>query len=362
MRRIVPAEQDLERLFRHGDQLAAPDCALDLSVPLNPWARQPGWLAALREYLFRQPAWLKYPDPQCAVLRERLAEKHGLSPQQIVVGNGANELIYALARALRPRCALFFEPTYTEYLRACRQVGARTLHWLAGESDQFTPQPVDLRGVDLVWVCQPNNPTGYLWPRERLRAWIAAERKTIFVVDEAFLPFRADEESYTLAPWCQEYDHLVVLRSLTKLYGLAGLRLGYAVLPAARAAQVQAQLVPWSVNALAQQAGCFLLEQGGPLVAHTRRWLQTTLEPFQAALRRLAPRLQVVPSQANFVLVRLEHGSATALCQQLAARGIALRPAGNFLGLDDRYLRIALGTPAEQQQLLEQLAQVVHLL
>src|SRR5262249_27050342 len=142
----------------------------------------------------------RYPDPDCRLLGERLAEGHGCDRGQVVTGNGANDLIYALTRAVRPRRVAIAEPTYTEYLRAALFVGAEVAHWLAEGAD-FEPGPFAPEGADLVWICNPNNPTGRLWPGgDVLAAWIRAHPRTLFVVDEAFLPLTREGDRRSLVP------------------------------------------------------------------------------------------------------------------------------------------------------------------
>src|SRR5208283_2303132 len=116
------------------------------------------------------------------------ASFHGVEPEQVVVGNGSNELIYAIARAFQPKRVAIVEPTYTEYLRASLLVGAKVDHWLA-EGDRFKLKPFDPEMADVVWLANPNNPTGAMWAGAAyLTRWMQAHPRTLFVVDEAFLP------------------------------------------------------------------------------------------------------------------------------------------------------------------------------
>src|SRR5262245_54507173 len=185
MHKLVRPYSDPSSLFRPGGVSPSErGRLLDFSANVNPLGPPASVLRVLREEL---PAIAHYPDPECRALRQKLAEHHGVDPEQIVVGNGSNELIYAIARALKPRRVAIAEPTYTEYLRASLSVGAKADHWLA-EGNHFKLKPFDPEGADIVWICNPNNPTGTYWAgADHLAHWIEANPRTTFVVDEAFL-------------------------------------------------------------------------------------------------------------------------------------------------------------------------------
>jgi threonine-phosphate decarboxylase len=373
MRRLCGDFRD-PRLFDHGGAVPGRRRgAIDFSISVNPLGPPRSVLGALRRAL---PDIARYPDRDCGVLTERLAGLHGVEPGQIVVANGSTDLIHRLPLVLRPRRVAIAEPTFTEYLRASLAVGARIEHWVAGGAD-FEPKPFDAAGADLVWLCNPNNPTGCLWPRGSLVPWIDAQPYAIFVVDEAFLPFLAEEKYHTLIPALERLRNLVVLRSLTKLYAFPGLRLGYAVLPARPTGLVNVALrsPPWSVNSLAQIAGLAALDDA-EFLARTHAWLAAEHGRFVRRLAELSPDLQVVRSQANFILLRLRDAPQTRraggvsprrsnapgspLVAQLAKRRISVRDASNFVGLDDHYIRVAVRTRAENDRLVAALSTLLQ--
>jgi threonine-phosphate decarboxylase len=370
MRKIPPPYTDPTPLFRHGG-IAPADRAklLDFSASINPLGPPGSVLQAIRAAL---PGIAHYPDPDCRELTEKLAAAHGVEPSQIVVGNGSNELIYAIARAFQPKRVAIAEPTYTEYLRASLLVGAQVDHWLA-EGENFSLTPFDPEGADLVWLCNPNNPTGELWAgqaSQTLVPWMQAHSRTLFVVDEAFISFCCwDFPGMTPTLPCSlvtaKLENLIVLRSLTKLYALPGLRLGYAVTNPVRAARLRAQLAPWSVNHLAQVAGLAAL---GEAAYHqrTKTWIVEEICPFGAGgtyfhrLPHLSKvRLQVT-SVCNFMLLRLNQHTAPDVTAQLRQRGLLARDASNFVGLDDHYLRVAVRTQTENERLVNELAEILE--
>jgi threonine-phosphate decarboxylase len=336
-------------LYQHGDAAGRFNAELlDFSVSINPLGPPRSVLLALSEATASLIG--HYPDPGCRQLVEKLARYHDVAIDQIVVGNGSNELIYAAARAFRPRRTAIVEPTYTEYLRATLHVNAAVDHWLADEPD-FALEPFDPQEADVVWLANPNNPTGRLWPPGYLLSWIQDFPQTVFIVDEAFLPFRPDEGAHSLIPAVHSLPNLVVLRSLTKVYAIPGLRLGYAIMDARHAAAVRDNLVPWSVNALAQAAGIAALEDDS-FLAQTRSWFAKEAVPFPEQLRRVSSALNPVRSDANFVLVRLRNMPSSKFVKELLVRGVAVRDAANFVGLDHHYVRIAARTLAHHARLL----------
>jgi threonine-phosphate decarboxylase len=343
--------------FRHGGASIDPGSVLDFSASVNPLGPPPTVMAALRGALAgsgREGSLIaSYPDPDCTALRNRLAGRHGVMPAQVVIGNGSGELIQAIPLACPPRRVAVAEPVYTEYLRASSLAGAEVAHWLA-EGAAFDLEPFDPEGADLVWLCNPNNPTGRLWPRGVLRPWVEAHPRTLFVLDESFLAFRPDETEHSLIAHVARLPNLVVIRSLTKVYTLAGLRLGYAVSAPELAECLRARLVPWSVNALAQLAGLTALEDR-TFLGETHAWFRSETRYMADALRGLARAFDLVPSKANFMLLRLRGTSSAWLSETLRARGFLVRDASNFVGLDGRYVRIGLRTPEQNRLLLGQL-------
>lgn len=301
----------------------------------------------------------RYPDPKCHALRERLSETEGVPVSQILCGNGAADLIYRAVLALRPRRALVTAPAFGEYERALALVSCQvTRHSLRPERD-FRPGE-DLveavtPGTELVFLCQPNNPTGVSVPRPILERVLdrCCAVGAVLVVDECFCGFLEDGAGHSMKPFLSAHPNLLLLRAFTKLYALAGLRLGYALCAdAAWLAAMDRAGPPWSVSTPAQEAGLAAL--GDPAYVHRVRTLVGTERPRLAAgLRTLG--LRVIPGEANFLLFQ----SQRELGEPLAKRGILLRGCGNFAGLDETWYRTAVRTAEENQQLLEALGEIV---
>ena len=297
----------------------------------------------------------RYPDPLCRDLRAAIAQSEGanLNPEQVFCAAGAAEIIYRLAAALRPKRALIPAPTFSEYARSLSRQGCDIeRHPLKAEQDfALTPAilPQLRAGIDLVFLCNPNNPTGRCIDAALLDEIVrcCAAHQIRLVVDECFLGFTPQHEARTLVPLLEQYPNLLVLKAFTKLYGMAGVRLGYCV--GGDLALIEALYdagPPWNVSSLAQQAGIAALTAVNYL-DESRAMIAAERPRLHAALSSLG--LQAVPSEANYILF---FSSMPLLGQRLCEQGVLIRDCANFEGLCDGWYRIAVRTPAENDRLL----------
>lgn len=316
--------------------------------PLGPPAWLDCWLAAASEGLGR------YPDPHYGDARRAIAEHEGVTPEQVLLTNGGVEAIFlAAARHAGGRAAIV-EPTFTEYARACRHYGLDVERVaLSGECFELDEAAMlaALSRCDVLFLCRPNNPTGTLVPFERVEAMLdAAQRHGCrLVVDEAFVDFMTGDERLT--PLLARYSNLLLLRSLTKLYAVPGLRLGYLLGDAASVSRLTSLQMPWSVNHFAAELVAPLLADDD-YRARTRDWLGVEQPRLQAGLA--AAGLKVVPSRVNFFLLQPAAGpSATdTLFEAWLQAGILARHTRNFPGLSGGWLRLALRSRADNDRLL----------
>jgi len=323
----------------HGDRLTGPGL-LDLAV--NVWhAPRP---AGLEEALRAALAGTQYPDDSEATAA--VAHRHGRAPEEALVLNGACEGFWLLAHALRPRLAACVHPSFTEPEAALRAAGAGVVRVARRAEPGWLLRPEDVpAAADLVVLGNPNNPTGTLDPAQTVTR-LARPGRTL-VVDESFMDF-VPGETESLAGR-GDVPGLVVVRSLTKLWALPGLRAGYLLAEPELVARLAGQRQPWSVNApaLAALAWC----AGDPAtparvaaeVAARRGDLEERLDSV--------PRVRRWPSAANFVLLERPGGEAG-----LRERGIAVRPAESFPGLTPDHVRVAVRGPAEHEELAAALA------
>jgi L-threonine-O-3-phosphate decarboxylase len=356
MRLLRNPNLDLKQLWSHGGTPSANGRPiLDFSTNLNPLGPPASILRALRQAL---PDISRYPDTDSSKLTEALANYHGIDPPQIVIGNGVNECIHAIARSRPPDIVAIVQPTYTEYHRACLNAGHRVQHWLA-DGDNFQPEPFEPGPARIVWLCNPNNPTGRLWRRKQLSSWIEANPRVEFVVDESFLPFRGDGPRHSFISRVKRLGNVIVLRSLTKLFTLPGLRLGYLVAHPDRAAEFRSDQPWWPIGVLSQLASLAALKDKA-FVRKTQAWLKPERNLLLYKLDAFSDHLHPVLSETNFVLVRLQGVSAEMLRRQLLRHGIYVRLATNqFVGLDAEYIRLAVRTRKENEQLVAALRSIL---
>jgi L-threonine-O-3-phosphate decarboxylase len=333
---------ELERLGLNPDEI------LDFSVNSNPYGPSPGVRQALADIALE-----RYPDREALALCRALADRIGVGTEQILAGNGTAELLWLVALAfLRPQDrVLIVGPTFGEYKRVAALMGAHVTAWNARPEQGFAPEPEQVaRALEclsprLVFLCNPNNPTGSVLPPEQIAAWAKAQPETLFVVDEAYLAFAPGMRSALGI----DADNILVLRSMTKDYALAGLRLGYAAGPRRAITGLERVRPAWNVNALAQAAGLAALADE----AH----LRASLEALRAAKKALLVGLKrlgwaPLPSEVHFFIMPV--GEGQAFRHALLRQGILVRDCASF-GLP-AYVRIATRRPEESARLLAALA------
>jgi threonine-phosphate decarboxylase len=335
------------------------DAIVDFSSNSNPL----GCPAAVRT-IFRNGVSLlsSYPDIHCAALREALAAALGCGPQNIIAGNGSTELIYVIPRAFKPRRALILTPTFSEYEKSLIAAGCAVRSLPLHEEEQFRVSPGEVSGllsrVDMLFLCNPNNPTGALMERDALSELLTeAEKKGVLaVVDEAFVDFAPRS---SIIGDIRRHKNLMVLRSMTKFYGIPGIRLGYCVGSSRLIQQLNRFKEPWTVNALAQKIG-IACTADRTYAVKTRRFVDAERDYLFSQLQSI-PGLQPWPSSANYLLLQITRGglSSGAVYEKLARRGILVRDCRSFKGLGRRFLRVAVKRRRDNRWLLAALQSVV---
>ncbi len=295
-----------------------------------------------------------YPDPECTDLRKGLARRLETNEDMITVGNGAVEIIHWFARAFAKRRVVIPAPTFCEYELASQRAGARvTFVPLAQGFGIDTSAVVDAaKGADALFLCNPNNPSGLL-ATDRIRKIIkSVDSSTMILLDECFIELA--DRAETLVRMVTDYDNLVVLRSLTKSHGLAGLRVGYSVSSPDAAEKLSAFRVPWNVNGLAQAAGIAAIADG----AHLARAIRLVKKERKFLYDRIRKTNSLAPlaSDANFFLVRLDGIDSTEFRDTLLKKtGVLVRDCSTFTGMGPQHVRIAVKTRKENLVLLKAL-------
>lgn len=335
------------RTHKHGGNIYQEGAWTDFSANINPLGPPEGVRRAACESLSRIEC---YPDVECRRLRKALAQKEGVLGQQLIFGNGAAELIFALAMGLKPKKALLTIPGFAEYEQALSAMGCDCVYYnrrdgfLVGED--FLDQIGD--GLDLVILCNPNNPTGDLLEKAFLKRVLDQCRRhgTVLAVDECFLGFLEKPEDYSLKEYVNAYPNLFLLNAFTKLYAMPGLRLGYGMCSDGKLlSAMESALQPWNVSVPAQAAGEAALREDA-YVERTRRLIRgerTYLERELAALG-----LEVYPGTANFLFFE----GPAHLEEDLKRLGFLIRDCSNYRGLKEGYYRVAVRTREENDRLL----------
>ena len=327
---------------------------LDFSANVSPLGMPESVRAAVIESL-KDAA--RYPDPRCRALRRKLAVRHELSPEDILCGNGAADLIYRLCYAVRPGCALVTAPAFGEYEQALRQVDCtvRRFHLRAEEGFKLPDRFLEALtpDLDIAFLCQPNNPAGTALDRGLLRRILdrCRDMGTLMCLDECFADFLGEDDS--CAALVPQYPDLFVLRAFTKWYGIPGLRLGYGLCgDRSLLARMAASGPPWAVSSVAQAAGIAALEDADYGV-RLRTLMEAERPRMQRALQELG--LRVVPGTANFLLF---YTPDARLGEKLARKNILIRDCSDYPGLEPGWFRIAIRTREENDKLLAAMKEV----
>nr|WP_246325234.1 aminotransferase class I/II-fold pyridoxal phosphate-dependent enzyme [Dissulfurirhabdus thermomarina] len=339
----------------------SPGEILDFSGNISPLGPPEG----LREALFACYPEVRFlPEVDSRSLREALAARYGGDPEGYLVGAGTTEWIHLLPAALRADPVVVPLPTYADYADAARQAG-RPLRMIGpwpgpGEEEALAAAlsaAAEEGDRPLCFVCNPNNPTGRFLDPDALRALAEGHPRAAWVVDESYAPFVGPDAATSLL--ARELPgNLLVLRSFSKIYGVPGLRIGFAAGAPALLAPLRAAARPWSVDRLAQVAGVFLLGATG-YEERVRGYWPPERDRLLAAIAEAAPFLRPRPGAAHFTLCEVRPPwTARELTGALRRRGILVRDCGNFEGLRGEWVRISLRTPRENAALVRCLREI----
>lgn len=335
-----------------GDRYSCP-IRLDFSVNINPL----GTPGSVRQAVVRSVGRLDhYPDPYCMELVQSIAVFEKLPSSYVLCGCGAAELIYSYCAVKRPKRAMELAPAFSEYSSALENINCEIVRYALSSKQQFLLDEAFLSALeqgrpDVLFLCNPNNPTGQLVPTELMKRIVAvcSEKKIALFVDECFLDMTEKGEVSTLKSYLAEMPGLFILKAFTKNFGMAGLRLGYGLCSDKKLLKAMGRSVqPWNISVPAQAAGVaalcedVFLEQARTIIAEERRWLKGELEQLGAV---------VCPSAANFLLFYSE----MPLYEKLLERGIRIRPCENYHGLTKGWYRIAVKLHEENRILIDEI-------
>ncbi len=331
---------------------------LDFSANINPAGMPQEVIDALTQNI---SAYEHYPDPLCRELRAAIAKSEHIPASSIFCGNGAAELIYRVVQGIKPKTALLTAPTFSEYEAALETVDCNISYYELSVDNRFelTDDILDAikPGLGMLFLCNPNNPTGV--PIEKELILEIAQRcltcGTILVVDECFIGFLERENKYSATEYISEYENLIVLKAFTKIYAMAGIRLGYLLCKNKEILdRIRRIGQPWNVSIVASKCGIAALG--------ARKHVKLTKQLVSANRAYLTRELSalgyiVFPSKVNFILIGSEDHK---LDKKLADYGILIRRCSNYRGLNEHFFRIAVRTMKENEYLVECLEKIAE--
>ena len=336
---------------------------MDFSANINPYGLSSNIKNAILADLDNI---IHYPQPNAEDLRKKIGETYNIAGDKIIVGNGAVEIIYTLCHILKPKNVLIVSPGFSEYERAARSAGADIHYAMLDEKLDFNSPMrdiiVNIKGNDLLFIGNPNNPTGTLYMLEDMELLIEhAENNGCFVVvDESFMDFIKTSEAFSVLPLVEKYHNLLVLHSLTKFYAIPGLRLGFAATDHEVLDPLYAAKDIWNVNSLAQAAGMAALDDK-KYQRRSRTYTRTEMNYLYEELSTL-DKLKVYEPTVNFILVNISKTglTATQLREKLLKYNIIIRNCANYPGLDENYVRFAVRTREENDELVDALTEILE--
>lgn len=305
---------------------------LDFSVNVNPLGTPDAIKSAVMSAIRGID---KYPDYRCAELRKAISEREGVPEDWIICGNGAAELIYTAMYAIKPDKAVVHDPTFGEYASAVKASGGKVTN-----SDG-----------EVEFICNPNNPTGLLTPKEKIYEALNSNR--IIFVDECFNEFVINAKNYSCVDLTEGHRNLVILKSFTKMYSMPGLRLGYLITSNTDLInKMYLSRQPWSVSSIAQAAG-IAAAKDTKTPEFMRSYIASARKAIEDGFERLG--IEYLPSAANFIIFKSEPG----LKERLLKHRILIRDCSDFKGISNGFYRVAVRTGGDNRRLLKALEAVL---
>lgn len=349
------------------------DKILDYSSNINPYGLPENLKKEIFEKLF---VLERYPDPDYIELREKIAEKNNLNIENIIVGNGATEIIFLFMKILSPKKVLIVSPTFGEYERAIK---ASTLaddsveinYFELKETENFVLNIKNLEtelenNYDLLILCNPNNPTGQFLKLKKIEEIlkICEQKNTKLFVDEAFVEFVEDWENESIINSKENKENLFVIRAFTKFFAIPGLRLGYGIcFNNNLLKKMLEKKEPWSVNNIADLAGKTVLDDEN-YIQKTKEWIKDQKKYMYENLNKIEG-LRAYKTEVNFILLKIEDNllkkglDVKNLRKKMLEKGILIRDASNFIYLDKHYFRLAIKDKLNNEKVIETLTSIL---
>ncbi|MBK3495675.1 pyridoxal phosphate-dependent class II aminotransferase [Viridibacillus sp. YIM B01967] len=335
-----------------------PSNILDFSENVNP-AGAPDFIK--NDWGNFLPLLQRYPDPEGEPFLSTVANYHGISTESIVLGNGAAEIFSLLATYFRGNNAIIVHPTFSEYEATLKGNDVEIQHVICEDIASWK-LPLDelqhaMQNADVLYLCTPNNPTGVLPPKKDIQQLIASAKSAncSIVLDEAFIDFVDEGESFINA--VTQNPHLIIVRSMTKMYAIAGIRLGYMVASSEVSNEIQRLAPHWHINGLAAEIGAHCLSKEQDVFRQQAcEYAAKMRMRFQVFLRE--NNCLVTDSVTNYVSFQLPNSEQSkAFFMYLLERGIVLRHTENFIGMEGAWFRVGMKAPEAMERLEEAMTQ-----
>ncbi len=332
-------------IYGHGDNQQQYSVKLKADFSSN--VRFDGCPEKLLEHLKNKTGLIaNYPEPDGASLKKMIADKYGLNVQQVLICNGSSDGFYQIAQTFSGCQSAILYPSFSEYEDACRMNKHQLGFFLKEELGSYS-----FSNTDLVWFGNPNNPDGHVFDLKLIENLLKKNPNANFVIDEAFVEM--SNKVTSAIHLLQRFQNLVICQSLTKTYGIPGLRLGYILGNEEIIRKLDQFTRPWSVNSLAIEAGRFILNHSEELKPDVQQLMSDS-----KVLQRKVDTIEgftVIPSDTGFFLVEIANSSVADLQNYLLKHQLSIRDASNFRGLDEQFFRVGIQSEEKNEQLVKAL-------
>jgi threonine-phosphate decarboxylase len=336
------------------------DDIIDMSSNINPLGSPPGLLEYIRDRLERMHC---LPEVDCKTLTRTFALFFDKHEDQVACGAGTTDFIYVLPEILNSKNVLIIAPTYADYMDSCTRYGSQVQIVASKASKKFhlTLANQNLDGIDTVFICNPNNPTGHYIPFVQLKAWCKSYPDVRFIIDESYLQFSPEYEFETMIR--SALPNVIVLCSFSKIFAIPGLRLGFIVASPNIIQSLKKSDKPWHINTIAQIAGQYIFNNMLAVQDHIEKiiqHIQTERQRFEDFFSRY-PSVKIFSSFTPYILIQLpDHINGSTVCARLAQKKYLIRNCSNFDGLSDQFIRIAYKQSNNNKYVIEQLNKLIQ--
>ncbi|MBK16755.1 MAG: threonine-phosphate decarboxylase [Prochlorococcus sp. SP3034] len=350
-------------IFKHGGNIfdyskrlnIAPTNIIDASASLVPFSTPKFLLKALYEEI-KNENFKYYPEKNFQELKKTIGSFHNIDPEKIMPGNGASELITWIGNeASQYGTNCLPVPGFVDYERSLNCWEAKYIFNLLPKKWSNNSQPFPLMpNTEVLWITNPHNPTGQLWTRESLKKLLFNYK--LIICDEAFLSITPEGEKESLISLVKDFDNLIVIRSLTKLFSIAGLRLGYIVANSKILEKISEKRDPWPLNSFAIKAGVTLLKDKEEYNAWTKKihnWINIEKEWISSEISKING-LEVFNSSTNFFLIKGKY-SMNPTIEYLATKGILIRGCSSFRSLSNKWARISIQKRIQNRKIVNEM-------